>query len=483
MHRAQPWAPLEGGTFYGAGIGSPTLFPVVDEGWYVNMYWTSAARPPRGTRMIFRTPGSDARGGGVRGLRDGPGRPLVRRRHARGDALLPGHRARQRAAPWASRRISRCRSARACALPDAPGADGRTGAGRRLRLLREGRLPGPALHRRRGRGAAALRLGVPLPGRLRPRPLHLDLPRRPPHGGVLPRAGPGGRRVEALVRQRPTPRSGPSRSSEDRAALGRAWAARRGLRRRHRHPPTLGRDGRAALGHHGPGHEGLHAERRARVLVEPAHGGEVEDLRPHHLRARGDDRPPRGAGVAQLGDIWVQWLDHAQPEIAEPIAEFFYSLGRGDYDVNSAIAYLDQMSLKIMEEQPLTVRIVSATDVGQQREHNEDACYPDIKRQKRTEQADSLRDRLAIVCDGLGGHEGGEVASSLAIKTLEQQLKTLLHQAENDPDFSAQGFIAQLEMVTRVVNNQIVDNVSGNIMLNNTSEPTLVIVMPTAAAA
>ncbi|MBD2177478.1 protein phosphatase 2C domain-containing protein [Pseudanabaena sp. FACHB-1998] len=160
--------------------------------------------------------------------------------------------------------------------------------------------------------------------------------------------------------------------------------------------------------------------------------------------------------IAQLGDIWVQWLDDAKPEIAEPIAEFFYSLGRGEYDINSAIAYLDQVSLKLMQDQPLTVRIASATDVGMQREHNEDACYPDIKRQKRSEQADSMRDRLAIVCDGLGGHEGGEVASSLAIKTLEQQLKTLLHQAENDPDFSAQGFIAQLEMVARVVNNQIV---------------------------
>lgn len=54
MHRTQPWAPLEGGTFYGAGIGSPTLFPVEHEGWYVNMYWTSAARPPRGTKMILR---------------------------------------------------------------------------------------------------------------------------------------------------------------------------------------------------------------------------------------------------------------------------------------------------------------------------------------------------------------------------------------------------------------------------------------------
>lgn len=160
--------------------------------------------------------------------------------------------------------------------------------------------------------------------------------------------------------------------------------------------------------------------------------------------------------ISQLGDIWVQWLDFAKPEIAEPIAEFFYSLGRGEYDINGAIAYLDQLALKTMKAQPLTVRITSATDVGRQREHNEDACYPNVKHQKRSEQVEGLRDRLAIVCDGLGGHEGGEVASSLAIKTLEQQLKTLLHQAENDPDFSAQGFMAQLEMATRVVNNQIV---------------------------
>ena len=164
--------------------------------------------------------------------------------------------------------------------------------------------------------------------------------------------------------------------------------------------------------------------------------------------------------LAQLGDMWVQWLDVAKPEIAELIAEFFYSLGRGEYDVSGAIAHLDQLTLQVMQDlslaQSLMVRIASATDVGQKREHNEDACYPDAKRQKRNEQSEALRDRLAIVCDGLGGHDGGEIASSLAIKTLEQQLKTLLIQAEKDPDFSAQGFIAQLEMVTRVVNNQIV---------------------------
>lgn len=74
MHRRQPWAPLEGGTFYGAGIGSPTLFPVLDEGWYVNMYWRSTSRPARGTRMIARSADGGTRAVVVAaGYETGPG--------------------------------------------------------------------------------------------------------------------------------------------------------------------------------------------------------------------------------------------------------------------------------------------------------------------------------------------------------------------------------------------------------------------------
>ncbi|MEW5852857.1 MAG: hypothetical protein AB2A00_29000 [Myxococcota bacterium] len=74
MHRTQDWAPLEGGDFYGAGIGSPTLFPVLHEAWYVNMYWTSAARPARGTRMIVRDPSGGSRAVVVAaGYETGPG--------------------------------------------------------------------------------------------------------------------------------------------------------------------------------------------------------------------------------------------------------------------------------------------------------------------------------------------------------------------------------------------------------------------------
>ncbi|MBW2455526.1 MAG: hypothetical protein JRI68_13485 [Deltaproteobacteria bacterium] len=74
MHRSQHWAPLEGGSFYGCGIGSPDDFPVLHEAWYVNMYWTSAARPAKGTRMILREPNNGSRAVVVAaGYETGPG--------------------------------------------------------------------------------------------------------------------------------------------------------------------------------------------------------------------------------------------------------------------------------------------------------------------------------------------------------------------------------------------------------------------------
>ena len=73
MHRQQAWAPLEGGSFYGAGIGPARLLPVEDEGWYVNMYWTRDARPDRGARMILRDPDGDRAVVVAAGHETGPG--------------------------------------------------------------------------------------------------------------------------------------------------------------------------------------------------------------------------------------------------------------------------------------------------------------------------------------------------------------------------------------------------------------------------
>ena len=67
-----------------------------------------------------------------------------------------------------------------------------------------------------------------------------------------------------------------------------------------------------------------------------------------------------------------------------------------------------------------------ATDVGRQRSHNEDDFAIDTKiSQRETSQNRTLQFRgLYIVCDGMGGHDGGEVASAIAVEKLQQYFAT-----------------------------------------------------------
>ncbi len=57
------------------------------------------------------------------------------------------------------------------------------------------------------------------------------------------------------------------------------------------------------------------------------------------------------------------------------------------------------------------VQFITRTDVGRQRDHNEDSVFSDG------------RLSLCVVCDGMGGHAAGEVASDLAIRTFHEELE------------------------------------------------------------
>ncbi len=63
---------------------------------------------------------------------------------------------------------------------------------------------------------------------------------------------------------------------------------------------------------------------------------------------------------------------------------------------------------------------VGRTHVGRQRAHNEDSFFADTQLQRLDSPAGSQLQvkGLYILCDGMGGHSGGEVASNLAVETL-----------------------------------------------------------------
>ncbi|RYX84786.1 Stp1/IreP family PP2C-type Ser/Thr phosphatase [bacterium] len=64
------------------------------------------------------------------------------------------------------------------------------------------------------------------------------------------------------------------------------------------------------------------------------------------------------------------------------------------------------------------IRIAYKTDVGCVRELNEDSVY--VLRPDSTEKL-AQKGVLVVVCDGMGGHAGGEVASQLAVQTIAER--------------------------------------------------------------
>src|SRR5918911_5463730 len=68
--------------------------------------------------------------------------------------------------------------------------------------------------------------------------------------------------------------------------------------------------------------------------------------------------------------------------------------------------------------------IGTATDIGRVREHNEDALLA------LSPQDGAGGGVLVAVADGMGGHNAGEVASALAVQTLEEAFRAEPPEAE-----------------------------------------------------
>jgi protein phosphatase len=124
--------------------------------------------------------------------------------------------------------------------------------------------------------------------------------------------------------------------------------------------------------------------------------------------------------LKDLGAFWTGLIPTAAANIQDFLVSLTQELESGDLDrPESLIAILDYALQHYGGGQERSYEIFTCTDTGLLREHNEDACYPP------TNQAITLahgQNPLAIVCDGIGGQEGGEIAAQLAIETLSREI-------------------------------------------------------------
>src|SRR5215831_15102015 len=95
---------------------------------------------------------------------------------------------------------------------------------------------------------------------------------------------------------------------------------------------------------------------------------------------------------------------------------------------------------------PITITGAYKTDVGRQREQNEDSPFMLISED---------RDRgLFIVADGMGGYQAGEVASKLAVQKISESLRSLLVPVSEQPTIVLTPFSEQETIKLEPANDQ-----------------------------
>jgi serine/threonine protein phosphatase PrpC len=154
------------------------------------------------------------------------------------------------------------------------------------------------------------------------------------------------------------------------------------------------------------------------------------------------------ANLAALGQFWLQWVSTARSEIVPFLEQLCQRLIQGQiYNAELLTGSLDEALAKVGQAQRRQIHIATYTDQGPSRQRNEDACYPVSGTVQTPTSSDTP---LVIVCDGIGGHQGGDVASHLAIATVEQLVNDLTPETLDPTTLSV-----ELEKIVCIANDQI----------------------------
>ncbi|MEA5465765.1 PP2C family protein-serine/threonine phosphatase [Leptothoe sp. PORK10 BA2] len=157
-----------------------------------------------------------------------------------------------------------------------------------------------------------------------------------------------------------------------------------------------------------------------------------------------------------LADLIASLLPKASPLVATSLQPVLDRCSGPQPNFDQILEHLNRALLTQAMGISLTTEVAGSTSSGQQPQ-NEDACYPSQVELERASTADlpSLP-RIAIVCDGVGGHAGGEIASQMVVRSLQLQLRGLLAEAlEQEEPLPPYVVMGQIEAAIRVANNLV----------------------------
>ncbi len=192
----------------------------------------------------------------------------------------------------------------------------------------------------------------------------------------------------------------------------------------------------------------------ANLPADLADRASVEQEQPLTIKALGrvwqalfrqSQRTQFGSVVQMLGDLELgtietiaqlrSRLEEMSTEIVTPTSETFSSTEE-QYTAAPTMLQLDElddfnaknddnMPTVVLPMQLSSLQDTGQTDVGRQRHHNEDyfGIETNINKLELPKTRVLQARGLYILCDGMGGHAGGEVASELAVNTLRQYFK------------------------------------------------------------
>ncbi|MBW4620867.1 MAG: protein phosphatase 2C domain-containing protein [Cyanosarcina radialis HA8281-LM2] len=154
--------------------------------------------------------------------------------------------------------------------------------------------------------------------------------------------------------------------------------------------------------------------------------------------------------MSQLGQLWSQLLPLTNPPISDFLQKLCQQLMQGEDKPDWLVEQIDRALGECARSQSYSYQIVTESDRGPSRQRNEDACYPPGGGAVINTNGNGIA--LSIVCDGIGGHEGGNVASNMAIHTIAERINNLLLQPE---PWQARNVSGLLESYVRDANDSI----------------------------